>query len=280
MQTTARQRDASRVVHRVGGHFGEWLQGRLGPRGPVVLVTLACDVLFAEASLEPADHLELRQSMPSSVTSSQLRTLLRGIGKPESGIFRLFCTAPPGAGAGASTASLVALARTAGGSEELLSAACLAAEGASDPLMLPGCDTILWSSRLAEVQERFPAPPSCEIVGGFLGDPVRTDATDHDFADISDLVPLWRKAAEVRDLPRLATLASEAADRTTRLRGPVADPMPEIARDLGALGYARAHTGSARALIFAPGTAPAHSETVLECAGLHGTLRFLTGRKS
>ena len=28
----------------VAGHFGEWLQGRLGPDGPVALVTLPCPV--------------------------------------------------------------------------------------------------------------------------------------------------------------------------------------------------------------------------------------------
>ncbi|TCP38104.1 hypothetical protein EV662_12129, partial [Rhodovulum marinum] len=33
----------------VAGHFGEFLQGRLGPDGPVVLVTLPCPALAVRA---------------------------------------------------------------------------------------------------------------------------------------------------------------------------------------------------------------------------------------
>ena len=35
----------------VAGHFGEWLQGRIGPDGPVALVTLACPALGVEVRL-------------------------------------------------------------------------------------------------------------------------------------------------------------------------------------------------------------------------------------
>jgi len=33
----------------VAGHFGEWLQGRLGAEGPVGLVTLACAAVRVHA---------------------------------------------------------------------------------------------------------------------------------------------------------------------------------------------------------------------------------------
>ena len=39
-----------RPAARVPGHFGEWIQGRLGPGGPVALVTLACPALSVSAT--------------------------------------------------------------------------------------------------------------------------------------------------------------------------------------------------------------------------------------
>jgi hypothetical protein len=53
--------------------------------------------------------------------------------------------------------------------------------------------------------------------------------------------------------------------------------MPDLARDLGALGYARAHTGPARALIFAPGKVPNGAGAALKEAGLRDVLHFRTG---
>ncbi|SNR43703.1 hypothetical protein [Puniceibacterium sediminis] len=278
MQPTVAQSFAKRPLHRVAGHFGEWLQGRLGPQGPVVLVTMACDAVYAEATFEPAQTLQLHQPTPTVVTQEQLHHLLRRAGRPEHGLFLLSGTAPPGAGAGASTAALVALARAAGTAEDLIADACLAAEGASDPLMLPAPDCVLWASRRAQVLRHFPAPPRCEIIGGYLGSPYRTDPEDHNFADISDLIPRWQNATETGDLPALAALASESADRTTQHRGPFRDPTAGIAHQLGALGHARAHTGSARALIFAPGTVPRGAHTVLERSGLRNPIQFMTGQ--
>ncbi|PIL21047.1 hypothetical protein P775_05755 [Puniceibacterium antarcticum] len=277
MPTQVQHRSAGWLVPRVYGHFGEWLQGRLGPEGPVVLVTLACTAFQAEASFEPAHTLHLRQSQPEIVTPDQLRLLLRGAALPESGLFWLSGTVPPGAGAGASTAALVALARAAGCPPERLAAACLSAEGACDPLMLGHPDGVLWASRAAQVMAQLQVPPRCEVIGACLGGPVRTDATDHDFPDISDLVLRWRAALRAGDLPELAALAAVSAQRTTRHRGPVQDPSARIAHEIGALGYARAHTGSARAFLFAPGTAPQGAEAALLRAGLHSPLRFCTG---
>ena len=262
---------------RAAGHFGEWLQGRLGPDGPVVVITMTCDVLYAQATYTPAADLRLHHSGVAAVTQDQLHSLLAAVGRPQSGDFMLSGNVLPGVGAGSSTASLIALARAAGAAEALLPAACLGVEGATDPLMLSQPDRLLWSSRRAEICGEFKAPPRCEIVGGYLGDPIRTDPVDSDFADISDLLPLWTDAANGSDLAKLATLASEAADRTTRLRGPLGDPSAAIARQLGALGHARAHTGSARAFIFAPGTVPEAAEDVLTRAGLSGVFRFSTG---
>jgi hypothetical protein len=78
-------------------------------------------------------------------------------------------------------------------------------------------------------------------------------------------------------LAPLARIASESSARTTALRGPGDDPTAALAARLGALGHARAHTGSARALIFPPGEAPARAEAALRAAGYSGILRFRTG---
>jgi uncharacterized protein involved in propanediol utilization len=262
---------------RVSGHFGEWLQGRNGADGSVVLVTLCCGSLFAEATMVASESLQLSVTGPEAVTKPQLAQMLRSLGRPESGSFTLSSNLPLGVGAGSSTAALVALARAAGGEDPHLPAACLGVEGATDPLMLPNPDGVLWASREAKICARFTAPPMCEIVGGYLGDPIRTDATDMDFPDIADLLPAWRMASDARDLRTLAALASEAARRTTQRRGPAGDPSGDFASRLGALGHARAHTGSARAFIFAPGTVPTDAERVLERAGLTGAFRFFTG---
>lgn len=252
----------------VSGHFGEWLQGRYGPDGPVALVTMPCPALRVTT---PGDAPAL---FPQTELCRFADAL--GIAPHFPGTARAL---PVGAGAGASTATLVALARAAGfeGTAEALARACLAIEGASDPLMFDQPDTLLWASREGRVLRQLPAIPACEIVGGFFGPAVRTDAQDSDYDDIRDLVDAWAEAAARSDLGRLAALASASARRCTRRRGPTGDPTADLARELGALGWQRAHTGSARGLIFAPGTVPAHAEAMLTAAGLRHVLHFGTG---
>ena len=92
--------------------------------------------------------------------------------------------------------------------------------------------------------------------------------------DIEDLCALWTSDDR---LPLHAAIASESARRTTEARGPSGDPVADLAADLGAMGWARAHTGSARALIFAPGTAPEHAGQALAEAGLTQIVTFETG---
>jgi uncharacterized protein involved in propanediol utilization len=234
----------------VPGHFGEWIQGRLGPDGPVALITLACPALSVRA---PGAGLRL----PVLFDAPRLEdfAVALGLGKPDWPA--LDCDMPLGAGAGASTA-------------------CLAVEGASDPLMHTHPDRLLWASRRAEVLRDLPSLPEAEIVGGLWGAPERTDPRDEDFPDISDLVAFWSGAAARGDLAAIAGIATESARRSTAHRGP-SHPMSDLARELGALGYARAHTGPARALIFAPGKVPGGAGAALQEAGLRDVLRFRTG---
>ena len=263
---------------RVTGHFGEWLQGRFGPDGEVALVTLPCPVLGVEVRVEDGP-LGFDTDVPVMGQDGLVR-FLEALGVPARGRFALRTEMIPGAGAGASTATLVALARAILGpqaTEERMAAACLTCEGASDPLMLACPERHLWASRRAQVLQSTGRLPEAEIVGGLWGDPQRTDPTDVDFPDITDLFSDWVAAVEAGDLAAMAALASTSARRTTERRGPAGDPSAQIAERLGALGVARAHTGSARAMIFAPGAASERAETVLRDAGYARVIRFRTG---
>jgi uncharacterized protein involved in propanediol utilization len=261
----------ARTATCVPGHFGEWIQGRFGPEGPVVLVTLACPALCVRA---PGDGPALDRLFPPRAVAGFATALGLGpVAWPG-----LDCDMPMGAGAGASTACLVASARAMGSraAPEALARACLDVEGASDPLMYPVPDRMLWASREGRALEALAPPPRCEMVGGFWGAPTRTDPLDAEFPDIADLVDFWRGAVARGDRAALAGIASESARRCTALRGPD-DPMKALARDLGALGHVRAHTGTARALIFGPGKVPGGAAQALAEAGLSGVMRFVTG---
>lgn len=261
---------------RVAGHFGELLQGRLGAGGPVALVTLPCPVLSVQATVLPSRGLTLHQTPARVLTPARLARFLDLLDLPRRGRFRLQLAMPPGGGAGASTAALMALALAAEVRDaERMVAACLAIEGASDPLHLAAAERVLWASRLGQVITRLPALPAMEIIGGFWGGARRTDPQDHDFPDISDLVAEWPLACA--NLVRVAELASQSARRTLDLRGPPGDPTAALARRLGALGYVIAHTGSARGLIFAPGTRPEAVIAGLRQAGFLRITRFRCG---
>jgi uncharacterized protein involved in propanediol utilization len=261
----------ARPAARVPGHFGEWIQGRLGVDGPIALVTLACPALAVTA---PGRGPGIDRLFPPRAVAGFARALGLGpVAWPG-----LDPDMPIGAGAGASTACLVASARAMGwqGDAQTLARACLDVEGATDPLMHPAPDRLLWASREGRVIEGLAPPPPCEIVGGFWGAPRQTDPADSDFPDIADLVPFWRAATARADLAAVAGIATESARRCTALRGPE-DPVDTLARDLDALGHARAHTGTARALIFAPGKGPDGAVAALREAGLSGVFCFETG---
>ena len=267
---------------RVAGHFGEFLQGRLGPDGPIALVTLPCPTRAITCAWRPG-AFAVHEIGPRLLPPGAALSLLRAAGLPARAAFRLRGDLPPGGGAGASTAARVALLRAASAAAarpapapEALAAACLASEGASDPLMYPAPARLLWSSRAGAVLAALPAPPAFEVLGGFLGPPRRTDPTDMGFPDIADLAAAWRSACA--DPAEAARLASESARRTLALRhAGDADPTEALARRLGALGFAIAHTGSARALLFRLGAVPSDAAGALLAAGFTAPTRFRLG---
>jgi hypothetical protein len=94
---------------------------------------------------------------------------------------------------------------------------------------------------------------------------------------VDDLIAEWARAPGLATVARLASLS---AARTTALRGPANEPTPALAARLGAAGWARAHTGTARALIFPPDKVPEGAEEAMRAAGYTDVLRFATGERA
>lgn len=271
---TSARSDAAQVAVAIAGHLGEILQGRIGPGGPVALLTLPCPVLRMQGLWRPG-AFDLHQPGRPVLTRAQVRAMLRALGLPVRGRFTLRSEMPLGGGAGSSTAALIAIARLAGhppGQIAALARAALVVEGASDPLMLAQPGRALWASRQGRVLASLPPLPRFDVIGGFLGPARRTDPADSDFPDVADLAEAL--PAAMRSAADLAAIASESARRTLGRRTGL---MEDLARDLGALGFAIGHTGPARALLFAPGNVPAHAGAKLREAGLRQVLRFRAG---
>ncbi|WFE73871.1 hypothetical protein [Roseinatronobacter sp. S2] len=265
---------------RVSGHFGEWIQGRLGPDGPVVLITMPCcktgvnaALLRASSIAHPEPHLTA-----DHYCSHVLHRFVSALNLHARGHLQVVPDVAAGLGTGVSTAGLMGLARLGGwdGAPQQLAHACIQAEGASDPLMFPEPEQLLWGSRDGSVHAHLPPLPRYEIIGGFWGGPRPTDASDDDFPDISDIVARWRDA---RDLADFAGLASESARRCLARRGPAGDPTAALADQLGALGWSMAHTGAARGLVFAPNSAPPYAQDALRKAGYTGVMHFEGGHE-
>lgn len=254
----------------VAGHFGELLQGRLGPSGPVALVTLPCSTLRVTLTARQG-AFALHQPDGRAVPLAHARRLF-----PYAVRLTLRADMPLGGGAGVSTAARVALLRLGGMNVPAdLAAACHALEGATDPLMFPDPARLLWASRQGRALDMLPPLPRFDMIGGFYGPPRRTNPADMQFPDISDLVAQWPAACA--DLPAMARLATLSAERCLALRGPADDPTPALAARLGALGWTMAHTGSARGLIFAAGSVPDGALADLRAAGFSTITRFGLG---
>lgn len=254
---------------RIAGHFGEFLQGRLGPDGSVCLVTVPCQALGVTAVAASGFF-----DVDGCVEPAIAHRFFEALGDLPQASFQLHNDAVIGGGAGMSTAALFAMAEASGAKGDWVQAA-LAAEGAVDPLL--ETEHVLWASREGRVIERFLPVPEFDVVGGFWGAPEPTDPNDNNFADIADLVAMWRAAANREDRAALAGLSTESARRVTALRGPADDPTLDLARELGALGILRAHTGSARGLLFAPGRSDPSAARALSEAGFADVLQFRTG---
>jgi len=267
----------------VSGHFGELLQGRLGPDGPLALVTLPAPELRVNARLLRGAfgvHCSGDDRLLGRRDAAALCRLVTG--RAPAGRLLLRAGMPAGGGAGSSTAALLAatlvFAAARGRSAPAagqLAQVCLDLEGATDPLMHADPGRLLWAPRQARALAVLPALPELCVIGGFLGPGRRTDPRDLDFPDIADLADAWPEAAARGNLSALARLATESAQRTLQRRGgPALEPMLAVGARLGALGAMIAHTGSARGLIFAPRAMPAAAFGELRALGLRQVRRL------
>jgi uncharacterized protein involved in propanediol utilization len=252
---------------RIAGHAGELLQGRLGPQGPVALVTLPCPELSLTARRVPGGP-GLKVTGVPVLSPARAARFLHLLGRRLTGEVALVADMPPGGGAGSSTAALVALARLAGETDpDTIARACIATEGASDPLMWPEPARHLWASRRGVTLAHLPPLPPLGLAIGFLGAGRLTDPADHAFPDIADLAAAWPAACA--NPAALAALASESARRTLALRGATSH-LPALAAATGALGFAIAHTGAAVVLLFPPGEVPPQTKARMAAAGVSG----------
>lgn len=266
---------------RVSGHFGELVQGRLGPDGPVALVTLPCPVLGSTARWTPGPG-------PLDFVGSDLdhvrrlvRNLMADWGVAPGGTLQVLRDGIPGAGTGSSTTDLLASLRVLAGvagralSAEEKAQACLAIEGAVDPLM--HAEPVLFASREARVVERLPALPSLLVVGGFAGVGARTDPEDHDFPDMTAAFGLLRTALAKDDPVGLAEAARISAEANQRRNpNPAWGEVTALIPRLGALGPVVSHTGSAIGVLLPGETPPGPAEAALRGLGLSGVLSFRT----
>lgn len=267
---------------RVPGHFGELVQGRLGPEGPVALVTLGCPALVSRARFRPGGPLEITGAETGKVRRA-VEALIARHAPGTGGRLDLDRPTPPGAGAGSSTADILgALRAVAAAIGTVLTPdeeaqLCLAAEGAVDPLM-HGSD-VIFASRRAEVVEVLAPLPRLVVVGGFAGPGRATDPADADFPDMTAAFEMLRAAAGAGDAAGIAAAARISA-RANQARNP--NPAWETVLALGAahgaLGPVVSHTGSAIGLILPEGTGTAALAAGLAALGLDGVIAFATRR--
>lgn len=250
---------------RVHGHCGELLQGRLGPGGPVALVTLPWPELEARAWFAPSPcaPLLVRVKAPGAhdpqVAKKAARAALSALGRAGwGGRLILANPAPVGGGAGSSSMDALAAIRAVaaafgvrfGASQE--AALSLQAEGAVDPLMHDA--PVLFASREGRVLAMLPPAPKLLVVGGFDGPGRETASAAPSDLDVTDLAAGLTRAFADRDLEeigRVATFSAEA-DQAQNPKPHWAEIMA-LAKETGALGVAVSHSGSAVALLFEPG---------------------------
>ena len=249
------------AVAEVAGHFGELVQGRLGPGGPVALITLPCPVLVTRVGYAPDTGALTADEPVSAKARAAARLTLAEIGAGGwGGRLSIARPAAPGLGLGSSTAETLGAVRAVARAfglrlpPEREAALCLAAEGAIDPLMWPA--PVLLASREGRVIEPLPALPAMRIVGGIAGPPAATDPADAGFPDLAPLFAEATAAIHAGDLARLARAAGHSAETIqARNPSPAWAALADLARRTGALGTVASHTGPAIGMILAPDTA-------------------------
>lgn len=266
------------LTARVQGHFGELVQGRLGARGPVALVTLPCPALETVVKFTPGGPLRI-EGRDTEMALDLARQVLAEWAPGTGGLLEVDRPMAPGVGAGSSTADLLGvlrvLARWTGQSLCTADEAqwCHAVEGAVDPLMHPG--HVLFASREPKVLEILPPMPAMQVVGGFAGPGLDTDPADQDFPDMENALDLLRAGMRKGDTAMVAEAAHISAQANQiRNPNPAWEGVLTICREICALGPVVSHTGSAIGMILSDTADPTPAMARLREVGLESVIAF------
>ncbi len=268
---------------RVAGHFGELVQGRLRPDGPLALVTLPCARLVSGALYSPArGDLEITRQPSGKVRRAAELALAQFAGPDWGGTLTIESEVRPGAGTGSSTAEVLGTIRVVaqafgaspGPDEE--AHLCLKAEGAVDPLMYPG--PVIFASREARVIDALPPLPALRVVGGLAGPGQPTEPEDQDFPDMAQAFARLAEGLETGNLQTIASAARMSAEANqTRNPNPFWGTVVRLGREHGALGPVVSHTGSAIGVLLPPNRDGEGLRAALAAEGLSQVIDFPIG---
>ncbi|MEM6549078.1 MAG: propanediol utilization protein [Pseudomonadota bacterium] len=269
----------------VAGHFGEIAQGRVGPDGPVAVVTLPCPALVTAVTYRPALGGVTVPGPETAKAAAAARLALSALGEKAAGWggeIAIERPVAPGLGAGSSTAeTLGALRAVAAGFGVAFApgreaALCLAAEGAVDPLM-HGRNCVFATREGRVLRWLAPLPPLL-AVGGFAGPPRPTDPDDTAFPDRGALFEAIAAACEAGDAAALGRAATQSAAANQARRPHRAwDGLSALVGRLAAHGVALAHTGAAATLLLPASADPRPALGALSRVGLTGVRHWHIG---
>ena len=178
----------------VNGHFGEFIQGKLGVNEPLVLVTIPSrfykvQVTYTKGSFEVVQN---GTSFYNRTVVSELANLANA---RLNGRITICLSMPEACGLGSSTATRVGILRAIRPSISVNSivSICLKHERASDPIMYKSPERLLWAPREGKIIEKLPRLPKISCVGGLFGLPLKTNPLDNNFPIIKDLVDMWKQ---------------------------------------------------------------------------------------
>lgn len=264
------------------------------------LVSLPCRIFGSTACLTPDSTGVIKVDPPWKVKAKKAASLALvqknrlGLG----GTLSLSSNIPVGLGLGSSTSDVTAAIRaSADALDESFSAAEIAllavtAEVASDPIMFNG-NAVLFAQREGVVIEDLGgSAPDLEVLG-FNIDPARGGIDTLSFAQaryscweveaFRPLIGLLRRAVGSRDASLVGRIASASARINQRfLRKPHLDCLESIVKQVGAVGFQVAHSGTIAGLLFDPSCSRLdirvrQAQAMLKEMGLGETWRFRSG---
>ena len=260
----------------VNGHFGEFIQGKLGVNEPLVLVTIPSRFYKVQVTYTKGSF-EVVQNGTSFYNRTVVSELAKLANARLNGRITICLSMPEACGLGSSTATRVGILRAIRPSISVNSivSICLKHERASDPIMYKSPERLLWAPREGKIIEKLPRLPKISCVGGLFGLPLKTNPLDNNFPIIKDLVDKWKRT-NMTD-KNFAEICAESSERTISIRKLSNDPIRKIAKEIGALGFSIAHTGNVRNFIFPYESIPSIAEKTLASYGFKNVHRFSLG---